>query len=141
MINIDENATLIITGINVERIEVKVNGRTNINVTAKTKVAEGEDVMVKAGYYDVKKREATGNISKVTAKEIEKQPVSNPIAALQGKGSRSRNCSNKRGTGRQFQNRIRGTNSIANGNDPLFIIDGVPYMSSTMSFRETSGSI
>ncbi len=43
--------------------------------------------------------------------------------------------------GSNFRVRIRGTNSLSSGNDPLYIIDGVPYTSTPMSFAETSGSI
>src|SRR5690606_3964696 len=88
-----------------------------------------EDVVVNAGYYKVKDRERTGSISRVTAEEIENQPVSNPLAALQGRmtGVDIRQLSGVPGSG--FSIQIRGRNSIAAGNNPLYIIDGVPVSS------------
>jgi TonB-dependent starch-binding outer membrane protein SusC len=89
----------------------------------------------------VKDRERTGNISKVTAKEIQRQPVQNPIAALQGRVPGLEITQTSGTPGGNFKIRIRGTNSIANGNDPLFIIDGVPYTSIPLTAPETSGGI
>src|SRR5690606_20614490 len=43
------------------------------------------EVEINAGYYTVKDRERTGSIARITAKDIEKQPVSNPLAAMQGR--------------------------------------------------------
>ena len=139
--NVDENATLVITGVSIEREEVKVHGRANFLITAKTRISEGEEVMIKGGYYDVKKKEATGNISRVSAKELEKNSVSNPIAALAGRVPGLEITQRTGVPGGNFRVRIRGTNSIANGNDPLYIIDGVPYISTTMSFNNTSNTI
>lgn len=138
--NVDENAILVITGINIEGIiELKVNGKANVgNIVTKTKVAAGEDITIKAGYYDVKKRVATGNISRVDAKEIKVQPVSNPLAALQGRVTGMEIIQQTGVPGGNFKVRIRGINSIGNGNDPLYIIDGVPFTSSAMSFPQNA---
>lgn len=146
--NVDENASLIITGISVQRLEVKVNGRTNLNVSIKTKVAEGEDIIIKAGYYDVKKREATGSISRVDAKTIEKQPVSNPLQALQGRMS-GVNIQQSTGIpGGGFKIEIRGRNSLRTGADggidgnlPLYVVDGVPFTSTSLTSGYISGSL
>jgi len=95
--------------------------------------------MIKAGYYDVKKREATGNISRVMANEIAKQPISNPLAALQGRVPGLEITQQTGVPGGNFKVQIRGQNSIRSiGNDPLFIVDGVPYTNTPMSFGETS---
>src|SRR5688572_3581010 len=131
---VDENAILVITGVNIETREIKVQGKTNITVSTKIKIAEGGEVLIKAGYYDIKKREATGNITKVSSKEIEIQPVSNMLSALQGRVPGLEIIQQTGVPGGNFKVRIRGINSIANGNDPLFIVDGVPFTSRSMSF-------
>lgn len=98
-----------------------------------------EDVVVKAGYYDVRKKEMVGNISKVSAKEIGRQPVSNPLAALTGRvaGLDVIQESGLPGTG--FTLRLRGLNSVREeANSPLIIIDGTPYPSG--SFDNPSGN-
>lgn len=140
--NVDENATLVISGVNIEPYEVKVNGRSNlVNITVAMKITSHEEVVVKTNYWETKQRLNPGNISKINAKEIERQPVSNPLATLQANVPGLEIVQTSGVPGRGFKVRIRGTNSIANGNNPLYVIDGVPYTSTPMSFHETSGSI
>jgi hypothetical protein len=89
-----------------------------------------EEIVVNKGYYMESRRTLTGNVGKVTSKEIERQPVSNPLATLVGRvaGLDIVQESGLPGTG--FTVRIRGLNSVRPGaNEPLFIVDGVPYPS------------
>lgn len=140
--NVDENAILVISAVNIEPYEVRVNGRKDLaTIGVRMKVTSQEEVVVKTNYWETKQRLNSGNISKVNAAEIEKQPVSNPLAALQANvpGLEITQMTGVPGGG--FRVRIRGSNSIANGNNPLYVVDGVPYNSVPMSFNETSGSI
>lgn len=80
-------------------------------------------------YGTTSRRLNTGNTFTVKAGDIEKQPVTNPLLALQG---RVPGLTIEQSTG--FANagvkvRIQGQNSIGKGNDPLYVIDGVPYFS------------
>lgn len=86
-----------------------------------------QEVEINAGYYAVKDRERTGSIAKVTAETIGKQPVSNPLAALQGRvpGLSITQSSGINGAG--FKVQIRGQSSLKQGSVPLFVIDGVPF--------------
>lgn len=84
-----------------------------------------EEVKVSTGYWESSKRLSTGNISKVTAEVIEKQPVSNPLAALIGRMPGVQVTQNTGVPGGGFSVQIRGRNSISSGNAPLYIIDGV----------------
>lgn len=93
-----------------------------------------QEVQINAGYYTVKERERTGSISRVDARTIARQPVSNPLQALQGRmaGVQIQQFSGFAGGG--FSVSIRGQNSLrANGNAPLYIIDGVPFVSTPIS--------
>ncbi|OQP61128.1 hypothetical protein A3860_05260 [Niastella vici] len=125
---VDENATLVITGINIETFEIKVNGRTDIGVVrAKIKFTTQDEVTINAGYYTTTAKLNTGSINKITGNDIERQPVANPILALQGLAPglliRERNGL----PGAMVDVQIRGQNSLLQGNQPLYIIDGVPY--------------
>lgn len=88
-----------------------------------------EDVVVNAGYYSVRQRDATGSISQIDAKTIEKQPVTNPLHALQGRipGVMISQTSGQPGAGVSVN--IRATGSLLSGTDPLYIVDGVPFVS------------
>ncbi len=61
--------------------------------------------------------------------DISKQPVSNPLAAMIGRMPGVFITQNTGISGGGFNIEIRGRNSINNGTDPLYIVDGVPYAS------------
>jgi TonB-dependent starch-binding outer membrane protein SusC len=136
-----ENDVLVFSFIGFRPLELKIDGRDVIDVAMEPDVTDLKEVEVNAGYWTVKKQEQTGNIVKIQREEIEKQPVSNPLAALQGRVSGLEITQSTGVPGGNFKVRIRGTNSIANGNEPLYIIDGVPFISGSMSFLATSSGI
>jgi len=80
-------------------------------------------------YGTTTRRLSTGDVSTVRAADIEKQPVSNPLLALQGRipGLQITQASGLAGSGVKV--RIQGQNSIGFGSDPLYIVDGVPFAS------------
>ncbi|MEP7375991.1 MAG: SusC/RagA family TonB-linked outer membrane protein [Chitinophagaceae bacterium] len=124
--NLGEPDILVISGAEIESQEIKVSKRNYITITVIAKVNELDQVLVMA-YGETSKRLSTGNISKVSGEEISRQPVSNPLAALAGRvpGLVVTQTSGVPGSSIKIQ--IRGQNSISQGSDPLFIIDGVPY--------------
>ncbi|KQK26082.1 SusC/RagA family TonB-linked outer membrane protein [Chryseobacterium aquaticum] len=93
-----------------------------------------EEVVLNAGYYKVRDKERTGSIAKVSAKYIENQPVTNVLASAQGRMSGVSITQNSGTPGGGFDIQIRGKNSIRReGNEPLYIIDGIPIISETPS--------
>ncbi|HWY33721.1 MAG TPA: TonB-dependent receptor plug domain-containing protein, partial [Nitrosopumilaceae archaeon] len=144
--SIEKNARLVFSSVNLETFEADVNGQTFILVTLKTKISSLQDVIVNKGYYSTAQLFNTGSVSKVTAEDIQKQPISNPLAALEGRVTGLVINQQTGVPGGNFSVQIRGQNSLRNlptnnGNLPLYIIDGVPFLSTTMSFNETSASI
>jgi len=83
-------------------------------------------------YGTTTQRLSTGNISSVKAADIEKQPVNNPLLALEGRvpGLFIAQTSGLPGAGVTVN--IQGQNSIGSGNEPLYVIDGVPYTSQSL---------
>ncbi|MNQ64001.1 Ferrienterobactin receptor precursor [compost metagenome] len=101
-----------------------------------------QEVRINAGYYTVKESERTGSIAKITAKDIEKQPVANVLAAMQGRMAGVNITQTTGVPGGGFEIEIRGRNSIrSEGNNPLYIIDGMPYSSQNQNNDLLSGSI
>ena len=133
--------TLVISYIGYATVEESVNNRTTINITMQEDATTLREVVINAGYYSTTDRERTGSISRITAEEIENQPVNNPLATMQGRmaGVDISETSGVPGSG--FNIRIRGQNSLIAGNAPLYIIDGVPFDSQTMGYNDTSGAI
>ena len=140
-----EGDTLVFTYVGYETIEIaiamaKINGNV-LNVLMTADATTLKEVTVNAGYYTVKEKERTGSIAKITAKEIEKQPVSNPLAAMQGRLSGVNIIQNSGLPGGRFSIQVRGLNSIrTDGNDPLYVLDGVPYSSQSLSDNTISSA-
>lgn len=99
------------------------------------------EVIVNAGYWKVNEREATGSISKLDARQINNQPVSNVLQSMQGRLTGVYITQNSGIPGSNFNVQVRGRNSIAAGNDPLYIVDGIPFPSGTLSTTFTSGTL
>ena len=135
VISVPQNAeTLIFSFIGHLPEEMPINGRSVIDVVLEIDITTLEGVTVSTGYWQAEKKQSTGNIAKVTAKEIEQQVITNPIAALQGRTAGVIVEQNSGVPGAGFNVQIRGRNSLRfNGNNPLYIIDGVPYPSDPIS--------
>lgn len=113
-----------------------------LNVSLKPSDEELDEIIINAGYYNVSDKERTGSISRITAKEISQQPVANPLAAMQGRMAGVNITQNSGVPGGGFDIQIRGRNSLrTEGNAPLYIVDGVPYLSESTSNSNISASI
>ncbi|MGJ1363203.1 SusC/RagA family TonB-linked outer membrane protein [Sphingobacterium spiritivorum] len=88
------------------------------------------------GYGQVSKRFNTGSVVTVKAEDIERQPVSNPLAALAGRVPGMTVTQSSGNPGAKVNIQIRGQNSISQGSQPLFIIDGVPFPNDNMGTGE-----
>lgn len=131
--------TLVFSYIGSITQEVVVGSQRNLNITLKEDATALEEVLVNAGYYKVKDKERTGNIAKITSKEIENQPVTNVLAAMQGRMAGVNITQTTGMPGGGFDIEIRGLNSLrATGNAPLYLIDGVPYSSESIGSFSTS---
>lgn len=93
-----------------------------INVVLKENTVLLDETVV-IGYGSAKKRDLTGSIVSVDAKELANRPGTNPASSLQGKVAGLQIVNNGR-PGQDPEIRIRGTNSI-NGYKPLYVVDGL----------------
>ncbi|MFC3197114.1 SusC/RagA family TonB-linked outer membrane protein [Parapedobacter deserti] len=87
-----------------------------------------EEVEVNAGYYTVTDRSRTGSIGRIDAKTVSRQPVGNVLASMHGQVTGVEVTQQTGIPGGNITLRIRGQNSLLNGSDPLYIIDGVPFL-------------
>ncbi|GEM52731.1 SusC/RagA family TonB-linked outer membrane protein [Empedobacter brevis NBRC 14943 = ATCC 43319] len=124
-----------------DTLEIPVGNKTVVNARMQQNITDLKEVIVNAGYYKVKEQERTGSISKITAEEIGNQPVNSPLDALIGRMTGVDIIPNSGLAGSGFQVRVRGQNSIAAGNEPLYIVDGVPYDAGSMGDRSVSGTV
>ena len=124
MLIVDENATLVISYVGYEQMEVAVGGRSVVDVQLVLDAAQLEEIVV-IGYGSRQKKDLTGAISTLDAKEINKEVKMSPELSMQGKMagvfvSNPGSNPNARPT-----IRIRGVSTLG-FNDPLYVIDGVP---------------
>tara|TARA_R110000851_G_scaffold310283_2_gene470017 strand:+ start:12704 stop:15703 length:3000 start_codon:yes stop_codon:yes gene_type:complete len=134
------NDTLVFTYVGYKTREVAVGNGSILNVTMQADATALDQVVINAGYYKVSDREKTGSISRITATEIENQTVLNPLGAIQGRlaGLNIVPISGVPGSG--FNVLIRGKGSILAGTQPLYIIDGAPFSSQSLSSPDVSGN-
>jgi TonB-linked SusC/RagA family outer membrane protein len=125
---VEEDATLIISFSGYLLKEIRLKGRTFVTIALTQNSSPLDQVQVIA-YGTTTQRLNTGNVTTVAGKEIQRQPVSNPLAALEGQVAGLVITQNTGIPGGSFKVQIRGQNSIFNGNDPLYIVDGAPLSS------------
>lgn len=95
-------------------------------VTLQVKLNDLEEVKINKGYYNTSKALNTGSVVSISAKEIERQPVTNVLQALQSRIPGMIINQQSGVPGSNFNIQIRGRNSI-NKSNPLFVIDGIPF--------------
>lgn len=142
IITAQSNDVLVFSFIGYKTEEIAINGHQTIDILMQEDASLLQEVTINAGYYSVKEKERTGSIARITSKEIEKQPISNPLAAMQGRMS-GVNITQSTGTpGGGFAIQIRGINSLrGTGNDPLYIVNGVPYGAQSLGNAELTNGI
>lgn len=128
-IAVDENAVLVFSSIGYATQEVSVGGRSVIDLAMEVDVQSLEEIVV-VGYGSQLKKEVTGAVQTVTAKDFKDLPVSQLSQKLQGRlaGVQINQTTGKPGQGMSV--RIRGQLSVSGGSDPLYVVDGFPITGS-----------
>lgn len=121
----DENATLVFSYIGYSDKEVAISGRNVINVQLTASEKKLDEVVV-IGYGSQRRKDVTGAVSTVTAADIANRPIVDAGEALQGKAAGVSVVSNSGKPGAGLTIRVRGSSSISAGNDPLYVVDGIP---------------
>jgi TonB-dependent SusC/RagA subfamily outer membrane receptor len=108
---------------------IPVNGRTTIDVVMVPEVEILEEVVV-IGYGTQRREAVTGSVASIRGDVLREVPSSNITQALQGRipGVEMSQVSTKPGSPMQI--RIRGTRSLTASNDPLIVLDGIPFAGS-----------
>mgnify|MGYP006171858365 FL=1 len=140
-ISAQPNDILLFSYLGYQTQEVPINNSTIIKIKLQEDTTTLKEVIVNAGYYTVKDKERTGSIARVTSKDIENQPVPNILATMQGRMAGVNIVQETGIAGGGFKINIRGVNSLReDANNPLYIIDGVPYSTDAISDLQTSTS-
>lgn len=122
---IKEKSVLIISSVGYETIEHTVINDNPILLQLKTLIGVLDEVQMIA-YGQTLKRHNVGNVTTIKAEQIEKQPINNPLLALQGRVPGLTIAQTSGLPGAPVTVQIRGKNSL-NGSEPLYIVDGLPF--------------
>ena len=107
---------------------------TNLNITVRlTESAQKLDEVIVIGYGTTSVRDATGSVTSLKAKDLNKGTIVSPDQMLIGKIAGVQITTNGGAPGSGSTIRIRGGASLNASNNPLFIIDGVPVDSEGVS--------
>lgn len=121
----NQEAVLVFSYIGYLNEEVSVAGKTVIDVLLIEDIQRLDEVVV-IGYGSAKRSDVTGALSSISSEQIQSLPVTNINQALQGRAAGVDVVTNSFGLNANPTVRIRGNRSIAAGNDPLYVVDGVP---------------
>lgn len=134
-LSVPESSILVFSYIGYLNQEIAVKNQPVINVFLSEDV-EALDEVVVVGYGTMRKRDLTGSLTQVKAKDMQALTVPNPIQALQGRVPGVVITSNTGSPEGNFTIRVRGTNSIRGGNDPLYVVDGMPVNPSSINSQD-----
>jgi TonB-linked SusC/RagA family outer membrane protein len=120
------NATLVFSFIGYIPQEVLVSGRSKVDVSLKVDVTTLEEVVV-VGYGTQKKSDITGTVSSLPKERLQMSPNLNIAQAIQGSMAGVMVHTATSGAAPSQSILVRGKNSITANNDPLIVVDGIPY--------------
>lgn len=127
-LSVADDAVLVISSIGYITQEISVGGRSTLNITLMEDIETLEDVVV-IGYGEQDKRELTGSITSMKAKDFMKTSVTGFDQAIGGRAGGVHILQNSGAPGGNVSVRIRGVGTPGNS-EPLYVIDGVPVFNS-----------
>ena len=119
------DAILVFSGIGFLAQEVSVNSRSSISVTLQEDTKQLNELVV-IGYGSQKKSDLTGSVSSISEAQFKKTPVVSLDNGLRGRAAGVQVTSTSNQPGGATTIRIRGSNSVNTGSEPLYVIDGFP---------------
>ena len=124
-----DDAVLVFSFIGFETAEVAVNNRVSIDVILTENVNTLNEIVV-IGYGTQRQEAVTGSVVSIQSSQISEVPSPNLSQALQGRLAGVDMAQSSSKPGATMQIRIRGTRSLNASNDPLIVLDGIPFAGS-----------
>ncbi|MDR1938834.1 MAG: TonB-dependent receptor [Tannerellaceae bacterium] len=125
-LSVPGNATLEFSYVGYVKQTVELQGRNQLNVV----LAEDSqllDEVVVIGYGTQRKEAVTGSVASLSGDVLMEVPSGNITSALQGRVAGVEMAQTSSKPGATMQIRIRGTRSLTASNDPLVVLDGIPF--------------
>ncbi|MDE5997696.1 MAG: TonB-dependent receptor, partial [Muribaculaceae bacterium] len=138
-ISVEDGQTLKFSYVGFEPYELKIKGQNKVTVKMKESSQTLDDLVV-IGYGTMKRSDITGSVVSVGEEDIKKTVITSVDQALQGRAAGVQVTQNSGSPGGGISVSIRGVNSL-NGNEPLYIIDGVAIEGQTNGNSSALSSI
>lgn len=126
-ISVNSDAVLVFSSLGYLDQEVPVSGRAVINVTMEVDSELVEEAVV-IGYGTARRSDVTGSIASMGGDELRSIPSTDITGALQGRVAGVDMISTNSKPGSPMTIRVRGERSLSASNDPLIVLDGIPFM-------------
>ncbi len=129
IIEAGNGVVLVFTNVGYKTAEVPVGANNSVQVTLQSDDIAMEEVVV-IGYGTQRKEAVTGSVASVSGTTMNEVPAANISRALQGRIAGVNMQQNSSKPGSPMQIRIRGTRSLTADNNPLIVLDGIPFAGS-----------
>ena len=135
-VNAASNARLSVSYVGFVTQEVNVGGRQNIDIVLSEDNTTLNDVVV-IGYGTQRREAVTGSVANVNGEKLNQIAATNAAQALQGRVAGVLMTQTSSKPGAEMQIRIRGQRSLTASNDPLIVLDGIPFMGQLSDINPT----
>ncbi|AJR04536.1 SusC/RagA family TonB-linked outer membrane protein [Siansivirga zeaxanthinifaciens] len=123
--NVNSASILVFSYLGMTSVEEPINGRSTINVMMQESTEALNEIVV-IGYGAQQKKDITGSVSQIKSEVLESRSNAQIGSLLQGQATGVEVLANSGKPSAGLSIRIRGTNSITSGSEPLYVVDGVP---------------
>lgn len=124
--------TLVVSYTGYATKEVALTATNSYDITLESEAIALEDVVV-VGYGTASRKELTGSVAKISSDQIARLPVTGVDQALQGQAPGVQVTTASGTPGSSVSIRVRGPSSISAGNQPLYVVDGIPVNTGSYS--------
>lgn len=131
-ISVQENATLVFSFVGFANQEIAVSGRSSLDIVLQPDVTSLNEIVI-VGYGEQERKDVTGVVTAINTKDFNKGAIVSPEELIIGKIAGVQITQNSGEPGSQSSIRIRGGTSLNAGNEPLFVIDGMPIDNSPIN--------
>lgn len=121
-----DQTVLVFSFIGYNKQEILVGSRTKIDISLETEVTDLDEIVV-VGYGTMKKSDVTGAVASVSSEQLKGVSITTADEMLKGRLAGVQVTQNSGAPGGAASIRIRGASSINNSNEPLYVIDGIPF--------------
>ena len=128
----DESTVLVFSFVGYTSDEITVGKQSIINIQLVSDIKNLQEIVV-IGYGEQLKRDFTGSIANLTSEDFNQGPITTLDQLIVGRAAGVQITQNSAEPGGGISVRIRGSSSVGNSNEPLYVIDGYPIDNSSIS--------